>query len=346
MLTPVLALVVMFCAQSALSMRLTPPGSEARQVKPSTRGSRRSAHSHARMALLLEDPTDQGILRLFASESAPHWMAELKQVLESAPDQCQFVPGLKRALTLRGGSLAGTLSGVSKDVVVRRMMLSAIGLATLGGGGLAFANVMEALSIIADEQAGPGARMELWNALKQMLESAPPVTVAKGAAKEHAHAVRREAARKLITNRAAVLQDITRPDGTPASQRQLQRLPGQERDVDAALYETARRLAGWPDSTSGAAPRRMRPTTAQQAATWSATAAYLCNRVQSTPVEVANVPGHEARGPDMSSGAAAAFRAVLREVGSETPIFPAPTLLKMLRREPALAWGTAEPALA
>ena len=63
-------------------------------------------------------------------------------------------------------------------------------------------------------------------------------------------------------------------------------------------------------------------------------------------VEVANVPGHEARGPDMSSGAAAAFRAVLREVGSETPIFPAPTLLKMLRREPALAWGTAEPALA
>ena len=48
----------------------------------------------------------------------------------------------------------------------------------------------------------------------------------------------------MIGNHEVLLRDLTRNDGPPKTQPELQRLPGREKDVDAFLKECARRLAG------------------------------------------------------------------------------------------------------
>jgi len=159
-----------------------------------------------------------------------------------------------------------------------------------------------------------GMRSRRWNQLKDELWESDADRVVVGAAADHACAARKEAAQKLIMGRERVLHDITRADGPPRTQPQLVRLPEQERDVDAAMHEVARRLLGHP---SGERARQLKPATEEQAAVWAATAAYLSARIQSSTAEVANTPSHEGRAPDMSEEAAAAMRAVLSEIAVE-----------------------------
>ena len=111
-----------------------------------------------------------------------------------------------------------------------------------------------------------------------------------------------------------VCHDLTRPDGPPLTQPDLQRLPGRERDVDLFLREVARRLSGrLPEQFC----RDGKPTTPAQQLSWAAAAAYLSSRLHVDASEVAQTAGFEQRKPDMSPAAGAAFRAVLAEVAKE-----------------------------
>eukprot|EP00964_Phaeocystis_antarctica_P084598 scaffold53311_cov47-Phaeocystis_antarctica.AAC.1 len=66
-----------------------------------------------------------------------------------------------------------------------------------------------------------------WGRLKAVLEvSSHADNMADGASGGHTCAARHEAANKLVTNYAAVIRDVTRPDGSPVSQPNLKRMPG------------------------------------------------------------------------------------------------------------------------
>ena len=133
------------------------------------------------------------------------------------------------------------------------------------------------------------------------------------AAEAHPFAAREEAARKLLSNFDALMKDVTNPSpvlnivGRALTQPELKRvlvisegpLDSRWRWVAQGLLEVARRLIKGTHSAS----------TDAATATWTNTAAYLDSRIQSTRNDV---PGRE---PDMSAAAAAAMRAVLKEVG-------------------------------
>ena len=121
-----------------------------------------------------------------------------------------------------------------------------------------------------------------------------------------------EAANKLITNHERVLRDLCRADGPPASQPELARLPGQEREVNIFMREATRRLR---EATQPG--QRTRQPTRAEGSTWAGAAAYLAGRLQVSEEEVRHVPGHEGRKADMSPAAGAAMRAVLAEMGKE-----------------------------
>ena len=74
------------------------------------------------------------------------------------------------------------------------------------------------------------------------------------------------------------------------------------------MFEVAKRLLGSQSS------RGVRLSTLAQASTWIATTEYLSARLQSSTEDVANIPGHESRKPDMNVPAGLAMRAVLAEV--------------------------------
>ena len=154
-----------------------------------------------------------------------------------------------------------------------------------------------------------------WSRLEYRLSlSSPSTHVSDGVAGEHAYGARVEAARKLVGNHRMVLVDLTRSGAGPKSQPELRRLPGKEVEVDMALYEVARRLVG---RKLGERVSRVRPRTLEQGEAWQGAMAYLSARLQATSEEMASVPGHEARKPDMGVAAAAAMRAVLAEVATE-----------------------------
>ena len=133
---------------------------------------------------------------------------------------------------------------------------------------------------------------DAWKALLDLSKRNGPLAAAEP---------RKEAARKLIANHEAVLRDLTNPSadkniiGKPLTQVELKRVPvAQAQQADEALREVARRLL---------------KEEAEQPETWAQMAAYLNGRIQGTPEQK---PGRE---PDMSADAAAAMRAVLKEVG-------------------------------
>jgi hypothetical protein len=156
-----------------------------------------------------------------------------------------------------------------------------------------------------------------WECLNAQLGMELPESDDTGAgsvSKQHNYEARKEGAYKLISNHTKVINDVVRPDGPPPSQPRLVRLPRKEHQVDACLYEVARRLLG-----AQADPRDRLLTTksAGQAATWIATCNYMSARIHSSPKETMSTPGHEYRQPDMNEDAATATKAVLAEVAAE-----------------------------
>ena len=174
-------------------------------------------------------------------------------------------------------------------------------------------NNMPLASLLAKQCPQPTAAEPLkaassrWEALQGMLDGpfGAAADEADGVAASHTPAAREEAARKLIANHEMVVRDVTNPN--PETQPQLTRV-----DISAAPYvdqmlrEVARRLLGRREGSEEKLDASMLPV---QAVAWAGTARYLRQRTQATPEER---PG---RKPDMSEAAAAAFRAVLEEVG-------------------------------
>ncbi len=153
-------------------------------------------------------------------------------------------------------------------------------------------------------EMGP-ANPPLWHRLEQL--AAEPVGQANGAAASHSAEARQEAARALVGNYQRVVNDCCGSE-PPPTQQALVRVPkALQCYADEALRETVRRLLGWRDGVKELV-ETLEPSSAEQAAAWSAVGTYLSARVQAAAEEV---PG---RAPDMSAAAAAAMRAVLAEV--------------------------------
>ena len=184
-------------------------------------------------------------------------------------------------------------------------------------GGLA-ANAMRAVmhevghvGVSATIREGAAA----WGALHKMAHAEAPIpSEADGLAAVHSHVARQEAAAKLIANHENVLKDVTNAssttniEGKPLTQTELTRvLPELALYVDQAMREAVRRLLGR-RAGSKQIEEVPDPTNDAQVGAWVQTAMYLDGRIHSHPDEK---PG---RTPDMSPLAAAAMRAVLREV--------------------------------
>jgi len=145
-----------------------------------------------------------------------------------------------------------------------------------------------------------------WEALRQLMDGSQ-LAAGVGSAYEHGA---REAARKLITNHEAVVRDVTNPN--PKTQPQLTRVSEAAAPyVDQMLREVARRLLG-PQAGTEQLQEPLDPSVPAQAAAWASTFHFLSARIQAT----VEMPG---RTPDMGMIAAAAFRAVLREVAEGKP---------------------------
>ena len=137
---------------------------------------------------------------------------------------------------------------------------------------------------------------------------------AAGVADAHSVAARASAATKLISNRAALLLDVTNParwtnvEAKPLTQPELTRVHADlAPHVDAMLREVACRLLGVEEGSS-VIERPFDASSAAQAAAWTCAARYVCGRLQG---KASQKPG---RTPDMDAKAAAAMRAVLRGV--------------------------------
>lgn len=139
-------------------------------------------------------------------------------------------------------------------------------------------------------------------------------TLADGAASAHSHRAREDAASKLIGNHNNILKDVVNDstvniEGKPLTQLELERVaPELWTYVDECLREVARRLLGRRPGLDQIA-EIVDPSNGDQAGAWFRTCRYLDGRIQGDPNQK---PGRE---PDMSKMAAAAMRAVLKEVG-------------------------------
>jgi len=152
-----------------------------------------------------------------------------------------------------------------------------------------------------------------WLTLWQLLEAgaAGPYSPAEA---QH----RREAATKLIMNHGAVRLDICNPfpnmsiKGNKLSQaRSIIRLPFEDVPyVDQFLREVATRLLGRGPSIESRLRVHLDPMMPAQARAWVGAAAFLTQRIQSTPQQFSG------RQPDMSPEAAEAIKGAISEVSS------------------------------
>jgi hypothetical protein len=156
------------------------------------------------------------------------------------------------------------------------------------------------------------ATSNAWAPLTEVLDSADAgmaqASKASGAAAAHSHAARYEAARKLIMNRAAVINDVTYQN--PLTQKHLRRAsPEDAAFVEEALREVTRRLLGKFAGMRTLEEVMLDESNARQVAAWATATQYLVSRIQSAQEEMPT------RTPDMSATAAAAMKAVLAVVG-------------------------------
>lgn len=136
-----------------------------------------------------------------------------------------------------------------------------------------------------------------WATLRQVLTARTkkmPVLV-EGIAESHPREAREEAARKLIVNHAAVLNDVTNPE--PLTQTHLKRVPREHACfVDQALREACRRLIGRRTGVSEAfllnnlLEERLDHTNPAQAKAWSMTAEYLERRIRALLLDTPHAP--------------------------------------------------------
>jgi len=153
-----------------------------------------------------------------------------------------------------------------------------------------------------------------WATLRQLLDRNASSIIVEGIAAEHSRAAREEAAKKLIMNHIAVLNDVTNP--APLTQESLRRVPRALAPyVDEGMREVARRLLG----RRGGMPEallldsllevKLDPTNPQMVQAWSMMAEYLDKRLHWKPEQMPT------RKPDMIPEEGEAMRDVLKEVG-------------------------------
>ena len=140
-----------------------------------------------------------------------------------------------------------------------------------------------------------------WEKLRSLLEERGEAT-ADGEARE-------EAAYKLIENHVYVLKDVTHTH--PCTQTALARLDlSLANEADQVLREIARRLLR-DRPGAGDLEETLQASNDEQKRAWRGVATFLDARLQNDDGQ------HPGRKPDMSEAAAAAMRAVLREVAAE-----------------------------
>jgi len=177
----------------------------------------------------------------------------------------------------------------------------------------AFASLLHEIPEEFDDSLLNPADAHLWSALTDRLPSSPLSSSGfSGAAAKHAPAACEEAARKLLSNHNDVLADATNDEPIPLSQPELKRIDYIVRPyADQALRTCARRLMG--GAARGTLEERLvddHPALGAQQQAWLEMVSFLDARIQTERHP-------SGRAPDMSVGAAAALRAVLREMAKE-----------------------------
>merc|ERR1712217_995134 len=146
---------------------------------------------------------------------------------------------------------------------------------------------------------GPPVCRSDWSALERALNTNGGLAI--DAAAKHSQQARFEAARKLITNRQAILNDICNP-----ARRTMHNihevvpvhLAG---TVESGMKETARRLLGASGSDN-------KPSSPVEKEAWVGMAKVISSRLQTSQQQCPN------RAPDMSEEAGQALVDVLKEV--------------------------------
>merc|ERR1712176_781775 len=201
--------------------------------------------------------------------------------LQTSPDQCQ---GRKPDMSAAAGN---ALRDVLKEVCGEQFPSR---LAPMSSG-----------RFDKPTAVGPPMCRSDWSSLERAAESGFNAGLAVNAAAKHSQQARFDAARKLITNRQAVLNDICNParktmhnihEVVPAH------LSG---TVESGMKETARRLLGAPGGVS-------RPDGPTELEAWVGMAKVISSRLQTSQQQCPN------RAADMSEEAGNALYDVLKEV--------------------------------
>merc|ERR1712151_1293327 len=148
--------------------------------------------------------------------------------------------------------------------------------------------------------AGAPACRSDWSALVSSLNTG--AGNATGAAAKHSANARVEAARKLITNREAVMGDICNPERKTMHNIHEVVPAHLAGTVERGMKETARRLLGIPGNVDSL------PSGAADKEALVGMAKVISSRLQTSPIQC------QGRAPDMGEGAASALVDVLKEV--------------------------------